>query len=178
VCGRNGSNRTDEPTGSGYALPARQGCPTEMRVADQQMPAASDQILAVDVPCDADAARAVRAALIRMDWREGVNSDVLILASELVNNAVLHSGGAREDILAVRATLSVDRLTFSVRDPGLSGQDAQARPDGDSDTGGWGLRIVDQLASRWGSHRDGGYRVWAEMTVAGSPDPVHGTHSD
>jgi anti-sigma regulatory factor (Ser/Thr protein kinase) len=132
---------------------------------------ASAQTLSVDVPCDASAARAVREALIGMDWREGVDGDVLIVASELVNNAVVHSGCAHEDVLAIRATLSVDRLMFSVRDPGSSGRDAVARTDGDGNTGGWGLRLVDQLAARWGSQRDDGYRVWAEMAVAGSPDP-------
>jgi anti-sigma regulatory factor (Ser/Thr protein kinase) len=131
----------------------------------------ADQILSVEVPCDRGAARTVRGALTRMDWRAGVNADVLIVASELVNNAVVHSGCVSDDVLDVRATLSVDRLVFSVRDPGASDHDAVARVDGDSETGGWGLRIVDQLAARWGSHRDDGYRVWAEMAVVGSPEP-------
>jgi anti-sigma regulatory factor (Ser/Thr protein kinase) len=138
------------------------------------MPTASAQMLCVDVPCDAGAAHAVREALTGMDWRQGVDRDVLIVASELVNNAVVHSGCAEEDVLAVRARLSVDRLMFSVRDPGSSGQDAEARAGGEGNAGGWGLQLVDQLAARWGSHRDDGYRVWAEMAVAGSPDPGHG----
>jgi anti-sigma regulatory factor (Ser/Thr protein kinase) len=142
------------------------------------MPTASAQTLSVDLPCDASAAHAVREALIAMDWREGVDSDVLIVASELVNNAVVHSGCDHEDVLAVRATLSVDRLLFSVRDPGSSDQDAEARADGDGDTGGWGLRLVDQLAARWGSQRHDGHRVWAEMAVTGSSDPVHGARRD
>jgi anti-sigma regulatory factor (Ser/Thr protein kinase) len=110
-----------------------------------------------------------------MDWREGVNGDVLIVISELVNNAVVHSGCVREDVLAVRATLSVDTLMFSVRDPGVSNQDAVALVDADSDTGRWGLRIVDQLAARWGSHRDDGHRVWAEMAVVGGPESCSAT---
>ena len=109
-----------------------------------------------------------------MNWREGVDSDVLIVASELVNNAVVHSGCGREDVLTARAALSVDRLMFSIHDPGRSGRDAVVRADGDSDAGGRGLRLVERLSTRWGSHRGDGLRVWAEIAVVGSPDPLHG----
>lgn len=138
------------------------------------MSTASPQILSVDVPCDPGAARTVRTALMGMNWREGVDSDVLIVASELVNNAVVHSGCGREDVLTARAALSVDRLMFSIHDPGRSGRDAVVRADGDSDAGGRGLRLVERLSTRWGSHRGDGLRVWAEIAVVGSPDPLHG----
>ena len=109
-----------------------------------------------------------------MDWSKGVDSDVLIVASELVNNAVVHSGCGPKDVLTARVTLSVDKLMFSVRDPGVSGRDAEVSADGDSVTGGRGLRLVECLSTRWGSHRDDGYRVWAEMDMVGSPHPLDG----
>jgi hypothetical protein len=34
--------------------------------------------------------------------------------------------------------------------------------------GGWGLRIIDALCERWGEERDGGYRVWAQITLPAS----------
>ena len=112
----------------------------------------ADQILSMEVPCDHGAARTVRRAITRMDWREGVNSDVLIVASELVNNAVVHSGCVREDLLDVRATLSVDRLMFSVRNPGASDHDAVARVDGDSRTGAAGACDWSISLPRDGAH--------------------------
>src|ERR1700753_2098569 len=104
----------------------------------------SDQTLSMDVSCDPGAARTVREALGGMDWRGDVGSDVLIVASELVNNAVVHSGCGHDDMLTIRATLGVDRLMFSVRDPGLSGRDAEVRAAGENGIGGRGLQLVEQ----------------------------------
>ncbi len=129
------------------------------------MSTTAKEILALDVPCDPDAPRAVRAAVGRLDSLGAVIGDVKLISSELVTNAVLHSGCVRDHMLAVRATRSGGRMTISVHDPGLSDQDAAPRTP--SERGGWGLSVVvARLAARWGSQRDGGYRVWAELVVA------------
>jgi anti-sigma regulatory factor (Ser/Thr protein kinase) len=129
------------------------------------MSTTSKEILALDVPCDNDAPGVVRAAVGRLDSLGAVIGDIKLVSSELVTNAVLHSGCVRDHTLAVRATRSEGRMTISVHDSGLSDQDAAPRaPD---DHGGWGLSVVVAgLAARWGSQRDGGYRVWAELVVA------------
>ena len=132
-----------------------------------------EPILSLDVPCDPDAPRTVRAALAEMDRLGGVISDVLLVASELVTNVVVHSGcrheHEHEHELAVRAYLNRDRMMISVHDPGLSDQVAHRRVAGADGVGGWGLQIVDRLAARWGAHRDHGYQVWAELALAPSP---------
>jgi anti-sigma regulatory factor (Ser/Thr protein kinase) len=120
--------------------------------------------LSLDVPCDNYAAVTVREALRGTDGIAGSLSEALLVASELVTNAVQHSGCADDHMLEVCADLRRDRLLISVHDPGISGRPAEPRHPV-SGLGGWGLRIVAQLADRWGSERPNGYRVWAELTV-------------
>jgi anti-sigma regulatory factor (Ser/Thr protein kinase) len=128
----------------------------------------TQQILSLDVPCDSGAPGLVRAALGRMECLGAVVGDVVLVASELVTNAVLHSGCLRDHVLAVRATVCADRMTISVHDRGLSERSALPRVDTSGAGGGWGLRIVEQLAARWGSQGDDGYRVWAEVALPSS----------
>jgi serine/threonine-protein kinase RsbW len=129
------------------------------------MPDQSSDLLTLDLPCDSDAPAAVRHALAGLDqygWQLG---DAMLVASELVTNAVRHSGCSADHSVDVRASLRGDRLLIAVHDPGISGQPAQARHGEQSRLGGWGLQIVEELADRWGSERPDGYRVWAEFVV-------------
>jgi anti-sigma regulatory factor (Ser/Thr protein kinase) len=122
------------------------------------------RVLSLKVPCDREAPGTVRDALAELDPTEWVIGDVMLVASELVTNAVLHSGCFDHHMLDVDVRLEDERITLSVRDPGLSGQ--SARPaTAQRRTGGWGLQIVEQLAARWGAERGEGYRVWAEIAA-------------
>jgi len=129
-----------------------------------------EPIFSLDLPCDPGAPGTVRAALAEMDRLGGVISDVLLVASELVTNVVVHSGcrHEHEHELAVRAYVNGDRMTISVHDPDPSEQAAHQRVAEADGAGGWGLQIVDRLAARWGAHRDHGYQVWAELALAPS----------
>ncbi|MGH2870739.1 MAG: ATP-binding protein [Solirubrobacteraceae bacterium] len=89
--------------------------------------------------------------------------DAMLVASELVTNAVLHSGCGEDHQLQVRVGIREERLLIAVLDPGLSGGDARVREN--PTFGGFGLQIVDQLADKWGSERTHGYRVWAEVAL-------------
>ena len=86
--------------------------------------------------------------------RQRLDTAVLLI-SELVTNAVLHGTGE------IRLTIDIRRhdARFSVCDEG-SGTPA-VRPEPGPD-GGWGLRLVGQLASRWGV-REGQTQVWFEL---------------
>jgi anti-sigma regulatory factor (Ser/Thr protein kinase) len=112
----------------------------------------------------------VRDALGEVHGGDWPLDDGLLVASELVTNAVRHSGCEPDHRLRVDVKLGQDRLLISVHDPGLSGRGARPRFDvGESDSpepGGWGLRIVEQIARRWGAERPDGYRVWAELALA------------
>jgi anti-sigma regulatory factor (Ser/Thr protein kinase) len=122
------------------------------------------ELLALAVVCDHHAAAAVRAALSEIAELAAVRSEVMLVASELVANAFMHSGGSAADTIEVRAVLTAGDVLISVCDPGLSGDSARMG-DGDvSRASGRGLRIVNQLARQWGFERDRGYRVWAQLS--------------
>jgi anti-sigma regulatory factor (Ser/Thr protein kinase) len=116
--------------------------------------------LRLRLPCDSQAPSAVREALRELDvgWIAG---DAMLVASELVTNAVVHSGCTDQELIDVRIELDPDRLLIAVRDPGTSGATAHVREDGTF--GGMGLRVVEQLARRWRSERSDGHHVWAEL---------------
>lgn len=122
--------------------------------------------LNLELPCDRDAPATVRDALRDVDSLGWLVGDAMLVASELVSNAVVHSGAGSHDLLDVHLKLGRGRLLISVHDPGRSGRVATPRPDDDA-FGGLGLRLVQQLSDRWGAERTDGQRVWAELIVPG-----------
>jgi anti-sigma regulatory factor (Ser/Thr protein kinase) len=125
----------------------------------------SAEVLSLEVPCDRDAPGTVREALLDVDSLGWVVGDVMLVASELVTNAVLHSGCLDEHVLRVQVCLHDRNIRISVWDPGLSDKTAEVGTV-ERGVGGWGLQIVEQLAAAWGSERGDGYRVWAELPLA------------
>jgi anti-sigma regulatory factor (Ser/Thr protein kinase) len=123
-------------------------------------------LMALTLPCAPSASAAVREELSELDDLGWILGDVMLVASELVNNAIMHSGGLPHHDLEVSASRRAQKLTISVRDPGLSGQNAGPTPPTDGQVGGWGLQIVEALCERWGEERENGYRVWAEINLA------------
>jgi anti-sigma regulatory factor (Ser/Thr protein kinase) len=128
------------------------------------MPGSAD-LFALDVPCDRTAPAVVREALADVHDDAWSLHDGLLVASELVTNAVLHSGCEAEHRLEVSASLSGDHLLISVHDPGFSGGRAALRGAEGLEAGSLGLRIVERLSRRWGAEQRDGYRVWAELPV-------------
>ena len=124
----------------------------------------------VDAPANAlhdryaatmDAPAAARHALgvfaDRLDQRE--LEDLQLLVSELVTNAVLYGDAGGGGTIEVDVTLADGTITGEVRDDG-DGFEHHRRPPGPS--GGWGLFIVERLATTWGIHPDP-TRVWFEL---------------
>jgi anti-sigma regulatory factor (Ser/Thr protein kinase) len=84
-----------------------------------------------------------------------------LLVSELVSNAVRHGRGA----VVLQAELDEDRLLVDVIDAG-GGLERAIRERDFEDVEGWGLKIVDAAASRWGTH-EGTTHVWFELERRG-----------
>ena len=132
----------------------------------RHMPQTSQELLSLELPCNDAAPGVVRAALARVGALRGVLGDITLVASEIVTNAVQHSGCVGDEVLAVKASQRRDRMLISVRDPGLSGREVRQRAGfAEGGPGGWGLQIVEQLSLRWGAERNGGYHVWAEIAI-------------
>ncbi len=93
-----------------------------------------------------------------------VISDACLLVSELVTNAVRH-GRVSGDV-RVRARLAgPDALRVEVANPGDAFEPV-AYEGGADQASGWGLQIVDKLASRWGVEGRRPTVVWFELPVA------------
>ena len=84
---------------------------------------------------------------------------IVLLASELVANAVRHAGA---DSIAIRFSVHSDTVRVEVIDGG-PGFDPSGAARRERDAGGWGLHLVDELASRWGVVDGQGSRVWFEI---------------
>jgi anti-sigma regulatory factor (Ser/Thr protein kinase) len=84
-----------------------------------------------------------------------------LVVSELVSNAVMHGSGQ----ITVRGQLNEDRLLVEVVDEG-TGFEWEIREHDFDRVGGWGLAIVDAVASRWGVH-EGTTHVWFEIERPG-----------
>ncbi|WP_338897621.1 ATP-binding protein [Streptomyces sp. TG1A-60] len=130
------------------------------------------QVLQVQLeirPDPAEAGRARRWARSRLAG-SGIGGDeplaetLILLVSELVTNAVVHTG--RPAVLRLLLSGLCDGSVGKVR---LEVVDASACPpaprcvDRDA-TGGRGLALVEGLADRWGwTHEGVGKRIWCEL---------------
>jgi anti-sigma regulatory factor (Ser/Thr protein kinase) len=120
----------------------------------------------VELPAGRKAPGAARIALATwLDRRvpRRVLDDAQLLVSELVTNGVLHAGLEPPDVVCVRVELASGALRVHVEDPGTIGAIAPGTPNVGTGTG-FGLNLVATLASQWGVSRNGGTRVWAELT--------------
>jgi anti-sigma regulatory factor (Ser/Thr protein kinase) len=130
------------------------------------------ELMALDIVCANCAPALVRAALSEISELDAVHDDVMLVASELVTNAVLHSGGTAGDTIHVQAVLGAGHVLLSVDDPGLSDDTPRIRNADDMGASGHGLRIVNQLARRWGAEPNGRHRVWAELATGHLDTPA------
>jgi anti-sigma regulatory factor (Ser/Thr protein kinase) len=117
------------------------------------------------VPATPKAVPEVRRALEELGLPPLLLDGARLLATELVTNSIRHAGLGPHDSIQVRADWSGTRLRVDVRD--------QAEPHDPSPVAGaihpppgaesgWGLFLVDRLASRWGSSPG---RYWFELEL-------------
>ena len=112
-----------------------------------------------------EAGAEARRALIAGDGElpATVRADVLLLLTELVTNAVRHSGLRPDESLHVELDQWAERVQVKVVDTGT--QFTRIRPGAREDqSGGWGLLLVDRIADTWGvGPTESGTCVWFEI---------------
>ena len=123
----------------------------------------------LELPARPQSVAAARAGVADLDsLDERTREAVLIVVSELVTNAVRHAGLTSAESVIVRASRLADRVRVEVVDNGPGFDRDRVAEIPPSVHGGFGLRLVEQLAERWGVAPDTG-TVWAEIPANGSP---------
>ncbi|MGZ4502172.1 MAG: ATP-binding SpoIIE family protein phosphatase [Nocardioidaceae bacterium] len=138
------------------------------RLAVGLTPAATTRSATLPLPGDTSAPglarRFIRSRLEDWDAPAETIETATLCVSELVTNAVIHSGTPAE----VRAELDDGYLTVYVRDHG-SGGTVEVSPESDATRiSGRGLTLVDALATAWHAEQTpDGTSVWFELSVTG-----------
>ncbi len=125
--------------------------------------------LAVDLPMTADAPALARRAIERLALAEGARATASLLASELVSNAVRHSGAGAAEAIRLHARVSGGALRLSVTDGGYGFSATAERPPPGA-AGGYGLFLVERLADAWGVDSATPTTVWLDLAI----DPTAG----
>jgi anti-sigma regulatory factor (Ser/Thr protein kinase) len=108
----------------------------------------------------AKARRFVEDVVAHSGVREETREYAVLVSSELVTNALQHGRGKIE----LRLRHLGKFLRIEVIDEGHE-QAPAVRQEAADETGGWGLRIVDQLAVQWGVF-EGTTHVWADLPLS------------
>ena len=115
---------------------------------------------------------AVARLLVSWDLTE-ICDDAVLCLSEALTNAVLHARPAGPVTVTIhrgRRTLRIEVADadrgMTMHDPGYPADPDAPRPEDELAEHGWGLRVIDALAARWGVEAgDAGKRVWFEQDI-------------
>ena len=111
-----------------------------------------------------DAPREVRHSLEAQyvgSMERSLLDDLTLLASEVVTNAVQHSGRPHGDPIEVQTTVVDGVLRMEVTDRGVGVHELEAR----SIKPPSGLGYVEILSDRWSSRINSSFQVWFEIDV-------------
>ncbi|MGC9500543.1 ATP-binding protein [Streptomyces sp. WG7] len=115
--------------------------------------------------CRVGAMRRIAAARLRYCGLQAMTNDVVVIVSELLTNALLHSGASE---IRLTVTTANDSLRIAVHD-GVPGQATPKAVNHNTDVSGRGLVLVDALAresgGEWGTS-DAGAETWCRLPVS------------
>jgi anti-sigma regulatory factor (Ser/Thr protein kinase) len=118
-----------------------------------------DVRLASDVNAPSEARRAMDRLSSLVD--DPVFDDLRLLVSELVTNGVRHAGQGPAGWIDLAVRWNRAGVRVEVTDPGPGFEDV--REPSIYQESGWGLYLVEQVATRWGVDRSGRTTVWFEI---------------
>ncbi|QNP66378.1 ATP-binding protein [Streptomyces genisteinicus] len=114
------------------------------------------------------ARRLVCERLERWGVRDDVRDTALLVVSELVTNAVVHTGGS---LVSCQLRRTEGQLRITVQDQG-SAPTGPRVCHGLEEERGRGLLLVESLSTAWGTHdceHSNGRVVWAELALHDAP---------
>jgi hypothetical protein len=120
-------------------------------------------LVGLSLRCDQRAPRLARRAIEGALETHPVLDDARLVASELVNDAVLNSGCEADDIIRVLARLDAGFLVISVHAPVSPSVPTPEPTAYDYETEGLSLHVVRHIADRWGAESPGDHGVWAAL---------------
>ncbi len=118
--------------------------------------------LALDLPMTADAPARARRAIEALGLEHPEHESASLLASELVTNAVRHSGAGAGDRIQLRVEVGQSGLRMSVTDAGVGFVPGGELPEPGVE-GGFGLFLIERLAASWGVETAARTTVWLEL---------------
>jgi anti-anti-sigma factor len=123
---------------------------------DRRFPASTEAV--------AESRRAFDAAFPELD--SDIRDDARIIVSELVTNGIRHGATEQDGWVRLVVRRQDNLLRIEVSDS--NGSETQPHiPERDPNrTSGWGLMLVERLATRWGVSTTGVTTVWCEVAVA------------
>ena|SRR5687768_2553375 len=109
---------------------------------------------------------AIPAARQAMDGLDGllerpVWEDLRLLVTEVVTNGVRH--GSKRGPVTVFVRVGDETVRVEVSDCGRGFSPPEAPMPREDGSGGWGLQLVDRVATSWGVSVDGKTSVWFEL---------------
>lgn len=118
--------------------------------------------------CDPSVVAEARRAVGRIEpaLPAPVADSARLLVSELVTNSILHGVSEGEGWIDVIIERRAGCVRIEVLDSASSGRRPVLRPVDPTSTSGWGLQLVDRLATVWGVETGTGTRVWCEIPTA------------
>ena len=127
--------------------------------------------LELTVPADLSALAEVRRSFDAFGLPPRVRDEAQLLVTELLSNSIRHAALRADERIRIWAGWSGRRLKVIVRDRDNSkpsqpvGIAGSIRPAPGAESG-WGLFIVNRLATRWGAIHDGGSGYWFELDAS------------
>jgi anti-sigma regulatory factor (Ser/Thr protein kinase) len=135
-----------------------------MQVQGRRSASGARQCLDLEMPAVSAALTDLRSAFAELPVPASALDDARLLVSELVGNSMRHARLGPNDTIRVTAEVENGRLRVDVIDGGRGGGPPVAggiRPSPGAESG-WGLYLVETLATRWGH---GAGRYWFELEI-------------
>jgi anti-sigma regulatory factor (Ser/Thr protein kinase) len=135
----------------------------EPRLTEKAVRLLADHVT-LDLPMSAGAPAVARRAIEGLGLEPGAEESASLLVSELVSNAVRHSGAGSAASIQLRVGIRDRVLRMSVTDAG-TGFAPRARLPEPGVAGGFGLFLIERLAGAWGVETDERTTVWLELAL-------------